>query len=489
MKIVEAAPYWRVDLSLAAAAFAATGAIALAQTWAKRRSSKAWMPPEPEFSVSMLLIYIGLAYFIGGLVNRVLRSQEPIWSYALVLVTLTAIHLEIILLMRKADRYRESVLRLERDSQAPILATAVNMKSQLGLTDVYDDPESQAFLDALASDLKSAFTLRVLIPNPDYILTGQNALSRMLMSKMQMGFPIEFLSARHPSVPLPITSSIVLTSTARPEMWILDTGSFIYLASGSPNLPWDKWRVLRMDKAASGGGSSLVDAAYATLAGAAEEARAEGKASKVIVSRGPGDYRREIARLESTATEVDRIAKRIFVVFKDDATVRTIAEQRYGVGSAYLSGYVDEHRERRQIFFSALRGGLRCREIYSAEELRNYVRGRSHGVSAVLGTENVQALLANWKHAILTLENYHVAVSEEPLPFKYEIIDRSAVVLHEAIGVNEAARVNAMFIEGAAAADYFQAEFDMLWDRIPPGMRSPSKLAEWIESELEPMLE
>jgi hypothetical protein len=61
-------------------------------------------------------------------------------------------------------------------------------------------------------------------------------------------------------------------------------------------------------------------------------------------------------------------------------------------------------------------------------------------------------------------EGYLVALTDQPTPLKYQIIDHRVVVFHEAIGRNDGQRLNALFVESELAANEFLSDFDLLWD-------------------------
>jgi hypothetical protein len=220
------------------------------------------------------------------------------------------------------------------------------------------------------------------------------------------------------------------------------------------------------------------------------EGRLTGEGSygaSVFVSSSPEDYRDLIVPAEANASSIDRIPKRISVMFKGSETVRTIAEQRFGPGSESVGHYVEEHELRTAEFFAALIRGMHCRELYSRSEVEEYVRSRQHGSSVVLSPDHMRDNLIRWRNAIEQQPNYQVAITNERLPFKYEVVDETLVVLHEAIGENDRGRLNAIALESASVAHEFADDFNTMWDRVAPANRSTAFLISWIDNELVPL--
>jgi hypothetical protein len=218
------------------------------------------------------------------------------------------------------------------------------------------------------------------------------------------------------------------------------------------------------------------------------EPATEGAAAieQVRVAMSPEDYKDWIVAAEAKAQVIDRVPKRISVVFKDPATVEAIAARRFGVGSRNVDHYVAEHEQRRTHFFSALKSGMRCREIYNTSELRTYVSLRRHG-AVVIEADLITQTLERWVECIRAQGNYFVGITDDPVPFKYAVIDRATVVMHEAIGVDDRHRVNGIFIESFRAAHKFSEDFDVTWDRIPPERRDREYIEDWIEGALIPL--
>jgi hypothetical protein len=213
------------------------------------------------------------------------------------------------------------------------------------------------------------------------------------------------------------------------------------------------------------------------------EAR-NGSMGSVYVSRSPQQYRNLIIEAEHSAKRIDRIPKRLSVLFKSGATIRFIAEQRFGEGSSNIEHYIEEHEERATQFYTNLRRGMRCRELYSMRDLIEYFRSGKHGDSVILAKGHLRDNLARWIDTIKLYPNYQVAITKERLPIKYEVINGEVVVIHEAIGRNDRGRLNALAVESRHAAREFIEDFDLIWDRIPAKDRRRDAILEWIEANL-----
>lgn len=207
----------------------------------------------------------------------------------------------------------------------------------------------------------------------------------------------------------------------------------------------------------------------------------------VFVSRSPKDYRELIVPAEHRATTLDRIPKRLSVVFKGTQTIRSIAVQRFGEGSTNVQHYLDEHEERTREFFASLRNGMICREIYSKQELKEYLRTGNHGSGTKIAKPDRLDNLSRWTNTIKLYPQYSVALTNEKLPFKYQVIDSKIVVMHEAIGKNDRGRLNAVAISSESVAEGFLSDFDLIWDRVPPIDRDPDLVIKWIQEELVPL--
>jgi len=97
--------------------------------------------------------------------------------------------------------------------------------------------------------------------------------------------------------------------------------------------------------------------------------------------------------------------------------------------------------------------------------------------------------VVRWREALQLQPNYLVGLTRDPLPFKYEIIDGQMVVMHEAIGVSDLHRLNALFIQSEIVGGEFENDFEVIWDRIPTPLRSKQGVVDWIDANLVPLLD
>lgn len=209
----------------------------------------------------------------------------------------------------------------------------------------------------------------------------------------------------------------------------------------------------------------------------------------VTVCSSSAEFARVILAIEEAAPTIDRMAKRVSAIFKDPVAVADIAARRFGPGSKQAKAYLTEHRERRRVFVERQsQGQLTCREIYQREELLRYARSRTHGIGIVLDRQVLRRTVEDWLDCIRKYDNYLVALTEDPIPLKYQIFDETKVVLHEAAGSLDAQRLNAIVIESESALAAFQADFDNVWERVPAAGRSKRVIEEFIVSEILPVL-
>lgn len=194
--------------------------------------------------------------------------------------------------------------------------------------------------------------------------------------------------------------------------------------------------------------------------------------SVVSVTRSPSAYKDLILRAERDAGEIWRIPKRVSVIFKGIDTVRAIAVKRFGLGSPNIAHYVEEHQSRQEQAFAALRAGtLRLREIYSRLELEQYLSSRTHGPDVVLDNVELSQTVTSWLSALREFDCYDVAITEDPVPFKYQIVDGSMMIIHEAIGKADSFRLNAIAIQSPEVVKEFVEDFELIWERTSPTMR------------------
>jgi hypothetical protein len=263
---------------------------------------------------------------------------------------------------------------------------------------------------------------------------------------------------------------------------VIDAGGPLYFGMGST-------KDLATVRFTTNRGTGVVGAAigriFAQLENVMESAATH--AVNIRVASSPADYKQMILGLESGALQIDRIPKRIFVVFKTSETVQSIAEQRYGVGSGHIRHYVEEHHERTQRFYNALGGGMVCREIYNKTELLSYVKSMKHGITVTLSKTQMTETVLRWRDAIRTQDQYFVGLTDAPLPFKYELIDRRHFLMHEAIGHSDEGRLNAFCVTGQEFARAPIRDFEMIWNSISPDERTRDSVVRWIEANLLPL--
>lgn len=206
------------------------------------------------------------------------------------------------------------------------------------------------------------------------------------------------------------------------------------------------------------------------------------------VSRSPAGYRDLIGALEASARRIDSFPKRLSVVFKSDRAITQIATQRFGRGSSMIEPYIEEHMLRRKTFYGNLASGAVVREIYVADDLRDYLLRGRHGKGVELDRSDLTESVRLWRECMEAYpDHYLVAFTSERIPFKYEVIDSRAVVMHEAISGNDRDRLNAFAFVNDEAAEAFSRDFELVWERTPVADRSLERtlgfIAEFLHSE------
>jgi hypothetical protein len=205
------------------------------------------------------------------------------------------------------------------------------------------------------------------------------------------------------------------------------------------------------------------------------------KNNQFRISRSPSAYRDLIGELESSARRIDSFPKRLSVVFKSDRAIEQIALQRFGRGSSMIEPYVEEHILRRKTFYDNLASGTIVREIYIADDLRNYLLHGRHGKDVTLSRDDLVESLHLWRECIENYpDNYLVAFTSERIPFKYEVIDGRAIVMHEAISGNDRDRLNAFAVLHEEFAGAFHRDFELVWERTPTENRSLERILGFI---------
>lgn len=464
----------------------ATALIALIQ--GLFREQGAWrLPTEPLRSVCQLIITLSVMYPIAGLVDMSAESPHPgilYFSLSGVATAILILHLMVLWHQRKVN---ENIVRIANANGDEAREKLVQLQAATDIETVYDRLSDPTLVDSLARDLNQSNTVRV-------VAIGHGSLDDMsALWKVITGFATGGRKLRVIS-DAPLRSSAPAVDYRRvPEVvaglmrgvFAIDCGGAFYFGIGSVQ---DDLVVARFDGRSSGK-NSLASGVF-LLTNQLSRLLESGldHAVSVRAATSPSDYKEMILGLESEAVHIDRLPKRLFVIFKSPAIVRAIAEQRYGPGSVHVGHYVEEHEERAARFFAALGRGMICREIYNKAELISYVRERRHSRNVTLTSAHIEETIVRWRDAVLTQPNYLVGLTDAPLPFKYELVDGKHFIMHEAIGQSDEGRLNAFCISGSEFCKKAMNDFEIIWNNIPPESRKPKNVAKWIESTLRPLI-
>ncbi|WNM35370.1 hypothetical protein RKE30_35915 [Streptomyces sp. Li-HN-5-11] len=375
--------------------------------------------------------------------------------------------------------------------------TAPELAALTGITSCFTSDNVEELRRCLREDMARVRRVRVVSPDPSALFADTSVIGPVLREAAAQGVAFELVGSERVQSP----SDIGLSSRHRvvgsgqlsyPMEWqIVVAGSTVYFGYGSTALQNSNQvfhRAVTSVDSSMPHVRRLADVILATAEEAFSWAHQPEAAAKVFTTSSPGAYRSRIVPAEAGAAVVDRIPKRLSVMFKGEATVRSIAQQRFGDGSPSVAEYVEEHEARRREFFGALARGMRCREIYNQAELISYVTSRRHSRSVLLASGEMRDTVERWRQAIAMYDNYKVAITTDPLPFKYELVDGKLVVMHEAIGVGDLQRLNAIFVQSARIGRDFSADFEIIWERSPPDRRSRAGLLRFIDEELIPLV-
>ncbi|MDQ1745520.1 MAG: hypothetical protein QOE23_3859 [Pseudonocardiales bacterium] len=200
------------------------------------------------------------------------------------------------------------------------------------------------------------------------------------------------------------------------------------------------------------------------------------------------DYSTAIIEAEASATDLDYIQVRIPPYHYSEATVKHIANLRFGEGSANISIYMDEHAQRARHHKALLQRQVQIREIYPRAALEHFVKTGTHsGDFWPLTPAMVVDALQSWRSELQTHSNYCVAISSDSIPSKYHIISKKLVVLHDPVGVGDSHRLNSLFVEGEEIASAYCRDFELLWERTKRKNRDSHALSDWILNTLIPL--
>lgn len=449
-----------------------------------RRNGKGWRwPPEPLRSVCQMFLTIGLIYPLAGVVGKFAESPRPGAIYlSLTGLALTTFVIQL-LLSRHHTKATALAIRLANDDASLAKRLFLQLQEATDIDSVFERPSDSIFIEALTRDLHLATSVRVVAighGSVDHWSGLWEALSDFvarggklrIMSDTPTGRLLA--SVDHDRVPE------VVAGVMR-GVFAIDCGGPFYFGIGSSS---DDLLVARFD-GRSRGKRSLASGVF-LLTNQLSHLLETGlnHAVNIRAAMSPADYKDMILALEGAAKHIDRIPKRLFVVFKSGEMVRTIAEQRYGIGSVHVKHYVEEHKDRSALFFAALGRGMSCREIYNKAEIIAYVRGRKHGRNVTLTSTQIEETVVRWRDAVLSQPNYMVGLTDMPLPFKYELVDGLHFVMHEAIGQNDEGRMNAFCVTGREFCKKPMSDFEIIWNNIPPAGRKPKNVVRWIEKVL-----
>lgn len=471
--------YW--DLGLVGIAVTVGLAALLPFIQSLRREGDGWhWPIEPLRSICLLGLALATIYPAAGWIGKVAESPHP----GIIYVSLSGaaiigliLHLAVLRYQSKAT---ESAIRVASEKADEIERSLAQLREATDIDTVFERPSDPLFVEALTRDLRQA-TFAHIFAIGHTSLDEWADLWKAISNFVNTGGRIRLISDS------PLRNSSTLVDFRRvPEVisgfmrgvFAVDCGGPFYFGIGSVH---DDLVIARFD-GRSAGKHSLASGVFLLTSHLARLLESGlHHAVTVRAAMSPADYKEMILSLESEAARVDRLPKRLFVVFKSTEVVRYIAEQRYGTGSIHIKHYVEEHQERAAKFFAALGRGMICREIYNKSEVLAYVQARKHGRNITLTREQIEETVVRWRDALLSQENYMVGLTDAPIPFKYELIDGTHFIMHEAIGHSDEGRMNAFCVSGMEFCKKPISDFEIIWNSIPATSRKRRNVANWID--------
>lgn len=454
------------------------------------------------FHVGTVMTLLSVSYFAGGMIESIATLRRPILFGVVVLLILASayFHMWIWLKERRPLELRlkqtDDSLQEARSQLSSEEAKLIEHRS-IAIEKVYETLNEQALFDFLIdkienSDgvticyndvqelaavtdtplllyLKELFSRGIEVRLVHCEIRGEMAKNKQLLDKCKLVF-VDPATLPTNLFCLAIAHTICF-SVVRPEKGLYGSPVFVgtLSAQDSPT---------SLAKSVSDLLQWLLEVAKSL-----KQSDKPNVFGKITTCASPFAYQELIVTAERTASEISRIPKRISVLFKGDDLIKHIARNRFGTGNEELADpYVNEHICRREIFFEALnKGQLHCREIYNTNELEKYFGVREHSGNQTISIGHLKEMLERWKNTILTYpENYVVGLTEDPVPFKYQVVDKDLVILHEAVGTTDLYRLNAISFEGRAVADQFHKDFNTIWSKIPKAGRDPESVSKWI---------
>lgn len=476
------AAYWNSTAIGAAATFGAGSLLAYFQ--GLRRGLHRWKPPHQPFKIVAELVFVwSAAYPIAGWMGQIVLSVAPMRMFTVVGTLLSLVPVIGTLIYEGSMRSQVAAAQLEAANPRRLLGTFQNATN---IDATFKGDADPTLIGALASDTEQSTAIRVTCIGQGP-LDSRKDLWAVLAKAAARGVRVRLLSDS------PLVTAVPTVDFKRvPELFagllrgafVIETGGPFYFGTGTA-------KDLAAVRFSTNRGSGVIGAAISRIFEQLDHVMdsAAAHAVSVRVATSPADYKQMILDLESGASYIDRIPKRIFVVFKSSETVKRIAEQRYGAGSDHIRHYVEEHKERTQRFYNALGRGMVCREIYNKAELVSYVKSMKHGLTVTLTKAQMQETVIRWRDAIRSQQGgYLVGLTDAPLPFKYELIDRRHFLIHEAIGHSDEGRLNAFCVTGEEFSRAPVRDFEMIWNSIPPDERTHESAVQWIENNLLPIV-
>lgn len=457
------------------------------------------------FHAGLALTYISICYFIGGGIVWLTGAGHPV-AYALIALLLSIsahVHYSIAISRQKrvaatADRLREESEELNSRlvSAEAGLSTLGRFRS-VNIDDVFEGFEDSAFLSHARAKIASAKRVTILFFDPAALLSEHNSqFMRILENACSSGVELVLVHSGDDFDPGAFrlkgkVKTVRVGVELMPEaVFAMLAGGTVYFAIRPGNIELRETPII-VGSPTEDRRSSFPISVRTLVQNALTWTEPGVAYGRVAICDSPYSYHRLVVEAENTARHIDRIPKRISVLFKGDELIEHIARGRFGPGSPNVKEYREEHVTRRELFYASLRAGnLFCREVYNTDELVGYIGTLTHAGPVRIPVHLARDMVIRWHDAIVNWpKNYQVGFTKDRIPFKYHIMDGKQVIMHEAIGSADMHRLNAISIFSQSIAEKFTRDFNTIWERTEPRQRDNRYVAEWISENILPRLQ
>jgi hypothetical protein len=453
------------------------------------------------FNLGLALSYCPLAYAAGGALVLLGAHGSPVAYAAGALLVCISLHLHYGLALLRQRGCVAELQKLKGDYEnlqgrlQPYneMVSSLSALRAIDIESAFSNCASPAFLAHLRGSIAASQRIALLLPHPESLFASNHGdepeLAHILRDASRKGHELVIVYAAGEDIEeqtLGLTAGharlVPVSVDLMPEsLLVLMAGNIVYFSVHPVGVSWQATPIV-VGTALEHGTSSFAAVVRKLVLDLISGEDPSSTHARVTLCDSSNLYHRLIVDLERSAHRIDRIPKRISVLFKDDEVIEYIARSRFGTGNPTSESYTREHITRRELFYASLRNGqLNCRELYNMHELRKYGNELTHSGPVRIPAHLARGMVARWRDCIHNWpERYMVGLTTSPIPLKYQIIDSQHVVFHEAVGSRDLHRMNAFGISSRSTARRFEADFNTVWSDIEPQHRDPQFVADWI---------